>query len=47
MGISYRDQFHFQSPMIVTTAQTPGKIDLRKVGKDIYELLMTPPSAAC
>ena len=42
MGISHRDQFHFLSPMTATTAQTPGKIDLREVGKDIYELLTHP-----
>jgi hypothetical protein len=42
MGIPHRDQFHFPSPMTATAAQTPGKIDLRKVGKDIYELLTHP-----
>jgi hypothetical protein len=42
MGISERAGLHFLPPMTATTAQASAKIDLRKVGKDIYELLTYP-----
>ena len=42
MGILKRAGLDILPPMTATAAQASGKIDLRKVGKDIYELLTYP-----
>ena len=42
MGILERAGIHILPPMTATAAQASAKIDLRKVGKDIYELLTYP-----
>ena len=42
MGILERAGMHPLLPMTATTAQASDKINLRKVGKDIYELLTYP-----
>ena len=42
MGILERAGLHILPPMTATKAQASAKIDLRKVGKDIYELLTYP-----
>jgi len=42
MGILQPDEIHSLRSMTATTAHTWGKVDLRKVGKDIYELLTYP-----
>lgn len=42
MGISERTGLDRLPPMTATTAQASAKINLRKVGKDIYELITFP-----
>ena len=42
MGILERTGLDILPSMTATTAQASAKIDLRKVGKDIYELLTYP-----
>lgn len=42
MGILERAGLHSLPSMTATTAEASAKIDLRKVGKDIYELLTYP-----
>ena len=44
MGIFEQAGLDILPPMTATTAQASARIDLRKVGKDIYELLTYPGS---